>query len=82
MGDSGRTLKLRGIFFHTYDTDDFRAKSTTFPATTFCRGTVYADSSDIIIEDRGPESYTADFSGGISSGHWRSGDMFPDSYST
>jgi hypothetical protein len=60
--------------------NDFTAKSTTFPAAKFCGGTVHVGSSDIIIGGSGPESYTADFSGGIISGHWRYGDKYPNSY--
>jgi hypothetical protein len=60
--------------------NDFTANSTTFPAATFCGGTVHVGSSDIIIGGSGPQSYTVDFSGGIISGHWRYGDKYPDSY--
>ncbi|MDR1677811.1 MAG: hypothetical protein LBS44_05395 [Deltaproteobacteria bacterium] len=56
---------------------DFTALKTAFPAATFCGGTVQADPGgtvsglppDIAIEGSG--SYKADFSGGISLGHWR-----------
>jgi hypothetical protein len=60
--------------------NDFTASSTAFPAAEICGGTVHSGSSDIIIGGSGPESYTADFSGGLISGHWRSGDEFPDCY--
>jgi hypothetical protein len=62
--------------------NDFTASSTIFPASEFCGGTVHVGSSDIIIEGSGsgPESYTADFSGGLILGHWRHGDLLPNSY--
>jgi hypothetical protein len=61
------------------DNNDFTASSTTgFPAAEFCGGTVV--SSDITIGGSGPKSYTADFSGGLISGHWRDGDKYPETY--
>jgi hypothetical protein len=58
----------------------FTADSTIFPAVNFCGGTVHVGSSDITIGGSKPESYTADFSGGIISGHWRYGDKYPNQY--
>jgi hypothetical protein len=58
----------------------FTASSTTFPAAEFCRGTIHVGSSDITIRGSGPESYSADFNGGLSSGHWRYGDKYPKHY--
>jgi hypothetical protein len=60
--------------------NDFTASSTTFPAATFCGGTVHTVTSEITIGGNGPDSYTADFSGGIISGHWRYGDKYPNQY--
>jgi hypothetical protein len=60
--------------------NNFTADSTTFPAATFCGGTVHVGSSDITIGGRGPESYTADFIPGIISGHWSYEDTVPWNY--
>jgi hypothetical protein len=60
--------------------NDFTASSTTFPAAEFCGGTVHAGSSDIIIGGSGPSSYTADFRGGLLSGHWWYVDEYPECY--
>jgi hypothetical protein len=59
---------------------DFTASSTQFPAAEFCEGSVHVGSSDITIGVRGPDSYTIDFSQGISRGHWRVGDGRREEY--
>jgi hypothetical protein len=55
-------------------------KASDFPAAEVCGGTVHTGPSDIDIGGRGPKSYTADFSSGISLGHWRIGDGMSKGY--
>jgi hypothetical protein len=74
--DGKKWAKSSGIPDTAVKHGDFTAltKAFDFPAAEVCGGTVHTGPSDIDLGGSGPYSYTADFSSGIRSGHWRVGD--------